>query len=304
MLAASRTSSGTRRGSSSAAPTGGASRRVEPSDLGLPERWILSRLHATIRNVDEAIERFDFAEAANAAYHFVWSEFCDWYVEMAKLGRQTRPEAVSYTLYTVMDSSLRLLHPMIPFVTEEIWQKLPKPAGSPASIMIAPWPSADAARSDDAAEREVETLQAIVAEIRKFRHDHKLPPRQAIEAVLKPDEAADGLLSSFSGELQALATLSEIRTGDQPDGWSRVVTGSTEIYLPLGDVVDVNAERARLSKEIAEISKRVAQAQSKLDNPKFVDGAPSDVVDKVRAQLTENSERAATLKAQLQELGS
>jgi valyl-tRNA synthetase len=270
---------------------------------GLPERWIRSRLARTIRTVDEALDTYEFSEAAQAIYQFIWSEFCDWYLEMAKLGLQSeRAATVAATLYDVLEQTLRLAHPTMPFITEEIWQRLPRPDDAPESIMVAPWPSGRRDDVDEAAEREMEQLQGIVVEIRRFRADHRIPPRQRIDVVVAEGPHSD-LLERHAEELKALASISDIRVGAQPAGWSRAVAGTTEIYLPLGELVDVRAERARLEREIDEEEKLADRARTKLDNPNFASGAPADVVDKVRQQLEEHSERATMMRAQLEDLG-
>jgi valyl-tRNA synthetase len=268
-------------------------------DLALPERWILSRLSTTQAAFDEAIESFEFSEAADILYHFVWDDFCDWYLEMAKLGMEARRESVAATLHHVLEAALRMAHPMIPFITEEIWQKLPKRAGAPDSIVIAEWPRAETDRLDPGAEAEMDLLQSVVLEIRRFRHEHKIGPRQQIAAVVRADPEHQALIGANTEELKGLAALSELRTGEQPAGWSRVATGGVEVYLPLGELVDVGAERERMERGLAEAEELAKRAQTKLDNPKFVGGAPPDVVEKVRAQLAEHEDRAARLRAQL-----
>ena len=271
-------------------------------DLGLPERWILSRLARTQAEVDRAIEAFEFGDAAQALYHFVWSDFCDWYLEMAKLGLASRRTAVASTLYHVLEETLRLAHPMIPFVTEEIWQKLPKQEGAPESIVIAQWPAPDAKRLDDDAEREMGELQEVVGEIRRFRHEHKIAPRQRIEAVASADPS--GLIERYADELKALASLEGIRIADQPPGWFSIAAPTMEIYVPLGDLTDLGAERERIERDLKEAEKLAANARAKLENPKFISGAPPEVVAKARAQFEEHTDRVSKLRAQLEELGS
>ncbi|MEX2538300.1 MAG: valine--tRNA ligase [Actinomycetota bacterium] len=268
----------------------------------LPERWILSRLARAKRTVENANEVYDFAKAADAVYHFVWSEFCDWYLEMAKL--KADDPTVKATLYRVLENALRLAHPMIPFITEELWQKLPRAEGDPESIMIARWPAADDDAIDAEAEREMEFLQAIVGEVRRFRHEHKIAPRQQIEAVVKAEGRTAELVATHASVIKVLARLSDIRTGSQPAGWSRAITGTTEIYLPVSEHVDLGAERERLERSLAEATKVADRARAKLANGGFVSGAPTDVVDKVRAQLAEQEERAAMLRSQLEALGA
>ncbi len=275
-----------------------------PSDLGLPERWILSRLARTQAEVDKALDDFEFGHAAQATYHFIWSEFCDWYLETTKLATGEREKAARGTLYHVLEASLRLAHPMIPFLTEEIWQRLPKDASAPDSIMVAAWPKADLSRIDEDAESQMAFLQAIVGEIRRFRHDHQIPPRERIEAVVKTDAKGAEILERLGEEIKALGLLSDIKAGDQPSGWSRALAGTTEIYLPLSEYVDVGAERDRLDRGIAEANKQASRARAKLDNPKFASGAPADVVAKVRDQLVEHEAKADLLRTQLEELGA
>jgi valyl-tRNA synthetase len=274
-----------------------------PEDLALPERWILSRLATTVKAINEGSDVYDFSKAADALYHFVWSEFCDWYLEMAKSVSTERRQAVGATLYHVLETSLRLAHPMIPFVTEEIWQRLPRRENDAESIMISPWPSPDEAWMDADAEREMAVLQEIVVEVRRFRHEHKIPPSKRISAVIKADGALAGLVATHTAELTALALLDELRTGERPDGWSRVVAGSAEIYLPLAELVDVDTERTRLTNEIDATTALAERARGKLDNPGFSKGAPAEVVEKTRGQLAEHEAKVERLRTQLDELG-
>jgi valyl-tRNA synthetase len=271
-----------------------------PSDLALPERWILSRLAKTLEDVGQAFDAFDLSKAADSIYQFVWSEFCDWYLEMAKAGSDRRP-GVRATIHRVLETTLRLAHPLIPFITEEIWQRLPRRSDDPESIMVAEWPAADPALADESAEAQMEELQSIVSEIRRFRHDHRIPPRQRLEVVVGQGPAA-AAVEGYAEEIKVLASLSRIDVGVQPEGWSRAVAGATEVYLPLGELVDLGAERSRLEREIADEDKLAERARAKLDNPKFTAGAPGDVVEKARAQLEAHAERAARLRAQLEEM--
>ena len=272
-----------------------------PEELELPERWILSRLSTALGTIDEAETAYDFARGAETLYHFVWSELCDWYLELAKTGSDERRTAARAVFYHVLEATLRAAHPMIPFVTEEIWQKLPRREGDAASIMISPWPATDASHHDEDAEREMAMLQEVVSEIRRFRHDHQISPRQQIEVVIAQGPAADIVLR-YAGEVKALAGLSGLRAGSRPDGWSRALAGSTEIYLPLGELVDVGAERTRLEREIGDAAKLADRARAKLDNPRFAEGAPADVVDKTRGQLAEQESRMEKLRSQLADL--
>jgi valyl-tRNA synthetase len=273
-----------------------------PTEPALPEAWILSRLETTRASVDAALESYEFADAAKTLYQFVWSEFCDWYLEMAKLGMDAEhAPAVRSTLYEVLETVLRLMHPFMPFVSEELWQKLPRRAGSADSIMVSPWPIPSDGRIDLGAEAEMAFLQEIVVEVRRYRHEHGIAPRERIDAVVAGEADRTATALAHSDELKALASISELRAGDRPDGWSRVVAGGVDVYLPLPET-DREAERERLQKDIAEADKLAERAGSKLSNDGFTKGAPADVVAKVRAQLAEHSERAARLRAQLEDL--
>jgi valyl-tRNA synthetase len=272
-----------------------------PGALELPERWILSRLTKALREIDEASAAYDFAKAAETLYHFVWSELCDWYLELAKVGSDDRRRAARAVFYHVLEATLRAAHPIMPFVSEEIWQRLPRREGDAPSIMVASWPSADDSLVDEGAEREMSLLQDVVSEIRRFRHDHQIAPRRRIEVVVAEGEAAD-LVLRYADEVTALAGLSGVRAGVRPDGWSRAIAGGAEIYLPLGELVDVDAERSRLEREIAEADKLADRARTKLANPRFAQGAPADVVEKTRASLAEQEGRLEKLRAQLADL--
>jgi valyl-tRNA synthetase len=272
-------------------------------DLALPERWIRSRLERTRQRVDDALDAYEFSEAAKTLYQFIWSEFCDWYLEMAKLGFEgQRGPSVRATLYEVLETTLRLAHPVMPFITEEIWQKLPHRDVALDSIMVSPWPDGQPARVDDEAEREMAVLQSVIVEIRRFRADHRLPPRQRIEAVVGSN--GQSLVAEHGAELIALGALSDLRVGEQPEGWSRAVAGNIEVYLPMSGVVDIDAERRRLAREIQGHDTAVKAADAKLSNPGFVNGAPREVVARVRAQRDEHNEQLNGLRAQLEELTS
>jgi valyl-tRNA synthetase len=253
--------------------------------------------------VDGALERFEFSEAAHSLYEFVWSDFCDWYLEMSKSAAGARLEQVRGVLAKVLETSLRLAHPIMPFITEEIWQRLPEDSRG-ESIMVAPWPRSDEAAVDLGAEQDMSMLQDIVVEVRRFRHEHGIPPQRPVDAVVGADGRVASLVVEHTDELRSLAGLGSVTLGPRPEGWSRIVAGQAEVYLPLGELVDLGAERKRLAKEIAEEESRAARARAKLDNPGFVSGAPPEVVEKVRGQVARHTERAQRLRAQLEELGS
>jgi valyl-tRNA synthetase len=273
--------------------------------LSLPDRWILSRLAATQAAVDDAIDEFDFAKASRALYEFIWSELCDWYVEMAKLPLRS-PDTAPQTqavLYEALEGALRMAHPIMPFITEELWQQLPRRPDDAESIAIAEWPS-DLGEIDVEAERDMAHLQSLVVEMRRFRHEKRIPPRQPVDVNVVTEHPQ--LIAAHAEQLKTLAALGDVRINEAfpGAGWSKLVTIGAEVHLALPQTLDIGAERQRLEREIAEHEALAHRARAKLDNPKFVSGAPADVVDKTRSQLSEHTQRVELLRAQLEELGS
>jgi len=207
-------------------------------------------------------------------------------------------------LNQVLQSSLRLAHPVMPFITEEIWQRLPRRDGDPPALIVAGWPQARASWIDAQAEEEMAFLQELVVELRRFRHEHAIAPQRRIDVVVHAAGAFGALIEAHAAEVRALAWLSDIRLGDPPgEGWSRIVAGHAEAFVPLGEYVDITSERNRLSKEIGGLTDAMQTNRRKLDNPRFVAGAPDEVVEKARRAVTEGEEKLARLRAQLEELG-
>lgn len=266
-----------------------------PEPKALADRWILSLLAATTQGVDRALENFEFAEAARLLHQFCWSQFCDWYLELAKLSLPN--EQTSAVLGFTLETTLRLLHPIMPFVTEELWQKLP---GSGESIMVSAWPASLEHLKDTDAEEQMQNIQDVIVEIRRFRHDHQIAPKRRIEAIFT---GASEVLKENVGAVRALAGLAEVKFEREPPrgDWSQLSAPSATIYLPLTGV-DLTAERARLETQIEAAKALAGKARIKLDNPKFREGAPGDVVEKVTAQLAEHEAKVAGLTSQLAEL--
>jgi valyl-tRNA synthetase len=262
------------------------------AELTDADRWVLGRLRAVISEVDALLEDFQFGKAAEALYHFTWDEFCDWYLELAKvqLAEPQRAEPTRAVLGHVLDALLRLLHPFMPFVTEALWTAL---TGG-ESVTIAPWPSAGAVEpggagtapdrvgADRVAADRVGAVQKLVTEIRRFRSDHGLNPGQRVAARLRGLDAAD--LDGFEAAVRVLARLAQ-----PADGFA--ATAAFDVGLPAGPVtveldtsgtLDVAAEQARLDKELAAARKELAGVEAKLANPDFVGKAPAEVVAKIR----------------------
>jgi valyl-tRNA synthetase len=257
---------------------------LPPADeLSAVDRWILSRSQRVVAEVDEYFEGYELAKVCDSLYHFAWDEVCDWYVELAKTvltgADATAADRTRRVLGHVLDSLLRLLHPIVPFVTEELRAALAPDGGS---IVIAPWPTADASYVDEAAEREIASLQRVVTEIRRFRADQGLRPGHRVAAALSG--LAPAGLAAHEPLVRALARLDDAGTGFAATA-TLAVGADVRIALDTRGAIDVAAERARLAKDLATAEKEAAQCHAKLDNPDFVRRAPAPVVDKIRERL-------------------
>jgi valyl-tRNA synthetase len=264
----------------------------EPARLSATDRWILSRLGAVVAEVDAYYDDYQFAKLSDALFHFAWDEVFDWYVELSKTTLAEggpAAEATRRVLGEVLDVTLRLLHPVVPFVTETLWTTL---TGG-ESLVIADWPR-DAGYRDAAAEQEIALLQQVVTEVRRFRADQGLKPGQKVPARL---ELAGTPLVAHEAALRSLARL-------QPEGEgfhataTLPVAGAT-VALDLSGAIDVTAERKRLTKDLAAAEKEKAQAEAKLGNEGFLAKAPEKVVTGIRERLAAAEADIARITAQL-----
>ena len=249
------------------------------NDLAAADRWILSRLSAVNAEVDGLLEQFEFGKACEALYHFAWDEFCDWYVELAKVplssGDERAAEATRRVLGFVLDQMLRLLHPVMPFVTDELWCALT----GEDSVMMASWPSYSL--SDPAAEDEIGSLMRLVTEIRRFRSDQGLRPGQRVPARLAGIEETP--LAAHDAAIRTLLRLTEPEAGFSVS--AALAAEGVTVELDLAGTVDLDAERKRLEKDLAAARKEAQQMSAKLGNAAFTGKAPADVVDKSRKRL-------------------
>jgi valyl-tRNA synthetase len=270
---------------------------------GVAERWIRRRLASTVTEVREALEKYRFNDAASCLYQFVWSDYCDWYLEIAK-GSLYRPEtpaarqATQHTLVTVLEETLRLLHPLMPFITEEIWQRLPHEGDS---IMVAPYPKAGAQPADHQVDRFVTLVMGAVSSIRTIRGEMRIGPGTTLNVMVRPhgDDAAVFTTHRALIEALARATLTVDPDATRPKGSALGVAGGSELYVALAGVVDVTAERQRLQKEIKKTSDTIGFARTKLARPDFVDRAPAEIVAKEREKLAEQDALLVKLTASL-----
>src|SRR5664279_1961571 len=247
-----------------------------PADLDGANAWIVSRLNRVVAQVDALYERYEFAKVVDLLYHFAWDEVCDWYLELAKVAL-SEPDAAPTTrrvLGEVLDTLLRLLHPLTPFVTEALWTAL---TGG-ESLVIADWPRSDESRIDPGAESEIEALQAVVNEVRRFRSDQGLRPSQPIPARI----------TALAGQAQEVRTL--LRLTEPADGFTATASlttgGGVRVEFDLSGTVDIGAERARLAKDLVSAMKERDVNTAKLGNDSFTGKAPDAVVAKVRDRLS------------------
>jgi len=275
-----------------------------PAQLSFVDRWIVSRLQHAEAAVDSGLTDYRFDFAARAIYELVWDEFCDWYVELAKVqlqaGAEAQQRATRRTLVRVLEAILRLAHPVIPFITEELWQKVAPLAGvAGPTVMLAPYPRAQAEKIDRAAELEVAELKRLIDACRNLRGQMKLPPAQRVPLLAVGDRLQ---LTRFFPYMQALARLSEasvVAALPQAEAPTAVV-GETQLMLHIR--IDVAGELARLEKESARVASEVAKARTKLGNASFVERAPAAVVAQERERLAAYEATLEQLRGQLDRL--
>ena len=280
-----------------------AREHLEPGGLAVPERWILSRLSATTGEVGARFGDFRFDEAANRLYHFFWGELCDWYIELAKpalAGDSPRP-GVGDVLLTVLERSLRLLHPVMPFLTEELWQRLPgREVVHPETITLAPWPEPVPSWEDAEVERQMTVLMEVVTRVRALRADLEVPPGERIRLHLAAGEPA---LAAFLAEqaplVAELCRAEPVSSGPAPEGATRDLVAGVELAVALREREVGAGERERLERELDRLDREIAGAEARLANPQFVARAPAEVVAGNRARLAELRDRQQRIVANL-----
>ncbi|MBI3013928.1 MAG: valine--tRNA ligase [Candidatus Tectomicrobia bacterium] len=253
-------------------------------EMDLAERWILSRLSAVVENTRQSLDSYKFNEAAGQLYQFVWHEFCDWYLEMAKPRlAQSSPERQTsrQILQEVLDAALRLLHPFMPFITEEIWSHMP---GSRQSIATAPYPKASEWVRDPEAESKMNLIMEAVGGVRTIRGEIGMPTGKRVSALIRAkDPEAVQILEAHQRSIALLAGLEKLETGvsvQRPRGAATAVLPDMEVYVPLLGLIDFQEEKQRLEKEIRKVQADLEFIARKLANPNFPDRAPADIVQK------------------------
>ena len=277
-------------------------------DYTLADRWILSRYARTSAVVTENLEKFELGEAARAIYEFIWGEFCDWYIELVKPRLYAEEgdsrRTAQYVLGYVLERTLRLLHPFMPFITEEIWQHIPHEG---KSIMTAPWPTGEETWLDKENEASMAAIMEVIKAIRNMRAEVNAAPGKKSEAILHfSDAAQQAVFTANDGYLHALAEADPVTilslTAERPENAMTAAAGGVEIYLPLKGLIDMEKETARLSKELDGLTKEIARTEGKLANEKFVTKAPVAVVAKEREKLQDYEEKKRVVEERLRYL--
>jgi valyl-tRNA synthetase len=278
------------------------------SDLSFADRWIVSQLQRLESDVERGFADYRFDNIANAIYHFVWDEYCDWYVELAKVqiqnGTPAQQLGTRRTLIRVLETVLRLAHPIIPYITEELWQKVAvvagkRSAGQETSLCIQPYPVADENAIDEQAEAQVAELKAQIEAVRALRGEMNLSPAQRVPLVAQGNS---GVLAANAMYLTALAKLEGVDIVDKlPDVGAPVqIVGQTQLMLRVE--IDVDAERQRLGKEVQRLEMEIAKAKGKLSNASFVERAPAAVVEQEKARMAQFGETLEKVREQLTKL--
>lgn len=283
----------------------GYDKDAELAPYTLADKWILSRLQDTVKDVTGLLERFELGEAGRAIYDFIWSEVCDWYIEIAKPRLYNKEAAAErataqHVLATVLVSAMKLLHPYMPFITEEIYQCLPHEA---ESIMISKWPVADESLVDPEAERGMNAIMDSIKAIRNMRAEVNANPGKKIPAIMLVSEDLREVVAHNDSYIKLLGGIDNLElrplNGEKPENAMAAVVTGIEVYLPLAGLIDVEKETQRLSKELAAMEKDLQRAGGKLNNAGFLAKAPEDVIDKERAKYEELSGKIEAVKKRM-----
>lgn len=283
----------------------GYDKDAELAPYTLADKWILSRLQDTVKDVTGLLERFELGEAGRAIYDFIWSEVCDWYIEIAKPRLYNKEAAAErataqHVLATVLVSAMKLLHPYMPFITEEIYQCLPHEA---ESIMISKWPVADESLVDPEAERGMNAIMDSIKAIRNMRAEVNANPGKKIPAIMLISEDLREVVAHNDSYIKLLGGIDNLElrplNGEKPENAMAAVVTGIEVYLPLAGLIDVEKETQRLSKELAAMEKDLQRAGGKLNNAGFLAKAPEDVIAKERAKYEELSGKIEAVKKRM-----
>ncbi len=293
------------------------------NELTLHDRWCVSRLNKTARQVADALSRYQFHEAVYALYHFFWDDFCDWYIELSKSDvtsvedTPARSAARSRTL-TILEQALRLLHPFMPFITEDLWRRLPGTLDDSSllhdaykqmspTIMLTAFPHADESLIDEAAESEMNTIIELISRVRTIRSELNIKPSEQVRLLITSnDERIAGVLRANEANIKRLARSSDLIIGatlEIPRAAARAVLGGgAEVAIPLEGLIDFDKERLRLEREMDKLSNEAERGAAQLNNSTFTERAPQEKVDELRLRVADTKQRIAGLKTVLEAL--
>ncbi|APD90883.1 valine--tRNA ligase [Alteromonas mediterranea] len=280
--------------------------------LSMADRWIWAKFQQTLVEFEKALEDYRFDIAAQTVYEFTWNQFCDWYLELTKpvlsndASTESEKRGTRHTLINVLESLLRLLHPLMPFITDTIWQRVVPLSAlkveEGASIMVQAFPEVDAAKQDDKVLADIEWVKKFIVGIRNIRGEMDISPNKPLNALLKnvSDEDARRLdaAKAFLDKLSKLETVTILKDGEEAPASATALVGEMEILIPMAGLIDKDAELARITKAMEKIEKDVSRTRGKLGNEKFVSNAPGAVIEKERGKLEEGEKALAKLKEQ------
>ncbi len=274
----------------------------------LADKWMISRFNKVTEKIEDALAKYSFGLVSETLYDFIWSEFCDWYIELIKPRLYqdedlTAKRTAQYVGTTILEGILRLLHPVMPFITEEIWQKLP--AGKGESIMLAEWPEVEQEKIDEDIEEEMGLIMEVITSIRNIRNEMKVNPGKDIEAILVSNNNSD-ILRNGKDYIKDLANVGDLtiekEISKKPEKSSTSIVSGVEVILPLAGMVDIDKEIERLKKDLKEIESEIKRAEGKLNTDGFVNKAPEKIVEKERNKLEEYKNKKEKLTERLKEL--
>ena len=292
------------------------------SESSLHDRWIVSRLNKTARDVRKALAGYEFHEAVQTLYHFFWDDFCDWYIELTKSDITAENETANRTearsrMLTVLEQALRLLHPFMPYITEELWQKLPGVSGAvlhPAyegaapSIMLTAYPEGLSELIDENAEWEMQAVIDLITRVRNIRSEMNIKPGERVTLLIgSPDEKLRAVFMANTAQISRLARAAEVSINEKleaPRASARaVLIGGAEVAVPLEGLIDFEQERQRLTKEKEKLSAESVKLAAQLANPQFAERAPAEKVEEVRGRIADIAQRNAQLDQTIANLG-
>jgi valyl-tRNA synthetase len=270
----------------------------------LADRWLLSRLHQVTEEVTRALEEYRFNDGASLCYQFVWHEFCDWYLEMAKEGLYSSDpnlkRSTTSLLVRALKTILKLLHPFMPFVTEEIWRKLPETS---ESIMVAEFPEASEFPLDEQAVKEMSLIMGAITGIRNIRGEMNVPPAKKIDVLIEAPNPADrAVIEGQLTHLRALAGVESVTVGSsmaKPEASATAVFEANQVHVVLKGLIDFEEEKKRIRKEIQKIEKDYAVSKNKLSNPQFLGKAPEEIIESVKEKVEAMDRQLGKLRQNL-----